>query len=207
MRAQERIYRALLLAHPRSHRREYGDAMTQLMRDRVRDEGGGLRTLMVWSSLLVDLARSATVEWMSLARLELRTGWWRIGSLVVGAVLAVVTVQGLFEPATGPWYKYTFGRLALLLAPIAIVAGLSIRRRHRWQGSSLVAVGVLPGAFAVVLFWFPPFLLFGVFSILVATLAADDAHHARRAGLANPAVPVHVPSSAWSAPAEPEDAT
>lgn len=201
MRAQERIYRVLLLAHPRSHRREFGDAMAQLMRDRLRDDGGGLRTLTVWASLLVDLARSATVEWLSLARVELRTGWWRVGSLVVAGVLAAAAVHGLFEPATGPWYKYTFGRLALVAAPIAIVAGLSMRRR--WQGSALVAVGALPGAFAVVLFWFPPFLVFGVFSMLVATLAADDAHHVRRAELAVP--DPTLPSSVWSAPAE--DAT
>ena len=43
----ERLYRALLLVYPKEHRREYGELMVQLFRDRMRYEGGGLRDLIV----------------------------------------------------------------------------------------------------------------------------------------------------------------
>lgn len=206
MRGQERIYRMLLVAHPRRHRREYGEAMVQLMRDRVRDEGGGLRTVAVWGSLLVDLARSAAVERMAVVRAEIRTGWWRAAAVLVAVVLAAAGGSTLLEPATGPWYQYTLGRAALVLAPIAIATGLVLRPRRRWQGSALVGIGVLPGALAVVLFWYPPALLFGTFSLAVACAAADDVDDARRTAVAAPGLQAGASSStAWPTPADPPE--
>lgn len=196
MRGQERLYRVLLLAHPRSHRREYGEEMVQLMRDRIRDDGGGLRTLLVWWWLLGDLARSAVIERATLLRAELRTGWWRAAAVAVAAVLAFAGISSMFDPATGPWYTYTFGRLALLAAPAAIFVGLQMRARRRSAGSALVAVGLLPGAAAIVLFWWPPFLLFGLFSIAVMVGAIDDAEDARRAAVAARVAPAP-PAIAW----------
>ena len=58
----ERLYRALLLVYPREHRREYGELMVQLFRDRMRYEGGGLRDLIVWTQMIPDLAVSAFDE-------------------------------------------------------------------------------------------------------------------------------------------------
>lgn len=204
MRMQERLYRVLLLAHPRQHRREYGDAMVQLMRDRVRDGGGGVRTLLVWGSLLADLVRSATVERVTVLRVGFRTGWWRPAAVAVAAVLAYAGVSAFFDPATGPWYKYTFGRLALLSAPVAILTGLMLRALHRRHGSALVAVGLLPGAFAIVLFWWPPFLLFGLFSIAAMVGAINDAENERRAAVAasEPAGSALLAATSWSPPSD-----
>ena len=56
-----------------------------------------------------------------------------------------------------------------------IVTGLVVRSHHRRLGSSLVALGALPGAAAVVLFWHPGFALFGVLSITVIASAVIDA--------------------------------
>ena len=66
----ERIYRALLLAYPEEHRREFGEPMVQLFRDRMRRDGGGLATLAVWVHTLLDLVRSASRERMEAAGTE-----------------------------------------------------------------------------------------------------------------------------------------
>ena len=55
----ERVYRALLVAYPREFRREYGDLMVQLFRDRMRFDGGGVRGLIIWMQIVLDLAASA----------------------------------------------------------------------------------------------------------------------------------------------------
>ena len=38
-----RVYRKLLLIYPKEHRREYGEPMVQLFRDRMRRDGDGFR--------------------------------------------------------------------------------------------------------------------------------------------------------------------
>ena len=58
----ERVYRALLVAYPREFRREYGDLMTQFVRDRMRRDGKGIRGLMIWAHVLSDVATSALRE-------------------------------------------------------------------------------------------------------------------------------------------------
>ena len=58
----EKLYRALLFAYPREHRREYGELMAQLFRDRMRRDGGGLGILRVWLAMIVDLVTSALKE-------------------------------------------------------------------------------------------------------------------------------------------------
>ena len=65
----EKVYRALLRAYPSEHRREYGEPMVQLFRDRMHRDGGGLGTLAVWMHMLFDLVRSASRERMEIARM------------------------------------------------------------------------------------------------------------------------------------------
>ena len=64
MTLSERTYQALLVVYPSEHRRVYGDPMVQLFRDRMRRDGGGLRTLTVWTQMGFDLAASAFKERM-----------------------------------------------------------------------------------------------------------------------------------------------
>ncbi len=179
MSVQERIYRGLILAYPRQHRRDFGEPMVQLMRDRFRDEGGGWRTPVFWLRILTDVVKSATRERVSAVRDGYRTGWWRAGAVAVAAVIAVADVMSIGEPNTGPWWKWALGGAALLAAPVLIIAGLIVRTRHTSQGSAMVAIGLIPGAFALVLFWSPPFLFFGGFSLAVMVAAINDADRAR----------------------------
>ena len=58
----ERVYRWLLIVYPREHRREYGELMVQLFRDRMRRDGKGVGGLAVWLHMTVDLAVTAFKE-------------------------------------------------------------------------------------------------------------------------------------------------
>ena len=58
----ERVYRALLVAYPKEFRREYGELMMQFFRDKMRFDGGGLRGLIVWTQMVLDLTASALRE-------------------------------------------------------------------------------------------------------------------------------------------------
>ena len=58
----EKIYRRLLVVYPKEHRREYGELMVQLFRDRMRRDGGGFRGLIVWMQMIFDLAGAAFIE-------------------------------------------------------------------------------------------------------------------------------------------------
>ncbi len=114
----ERMYRALLWAYPRQHRREYGEPMVQLFRDRMRRDGGGVRTLVVWVQMVFDLVGSAFKERKEEAVLEramikkavARSAGFLLrslfGALVIYLVItAVVLSAGLVSLLTG-WYPF-----------------------------------------------------------------------------------------------------
>ncbi len=181
MSVHERIYRVLLMAYPAEHRDAYGEPMTQLLRDRIRDEGGGVRTALVWADVIADLARSALIERTETTMDTIKTGWWRFAAGLVASVLAIGAVGVLAEPGPGPWYTTVSGGAALILGPILIVAGLLVRHRNTIRGNLMIAVGVLPGVAATVLFWFPPALAFGLLSTSVLIAAVADAGHRQNA--------------------------
>ena len=68
----EWVYRALLVLYPSEHRREYEEQMVQLFGDRMRRDGGGYRTAIVWFDILSDLFHSALNEHLE------RSGFWRV---------------------------------------------------------------------------------------------------------------------------------
>jgi hypothetical protein len=108
----------------------------------------------------------------------LKETWWQYAAAVIAMVFAAVAVRNLGEPATGPWWKHTLGTTALVAAPLVISVGLVIRRRMQRIGSLMLAVGVMPGVAALMLFWWPPFLVFGLFSLAVMVSAfIDSAEH------------------------------
>lgn len=64
----ERWYQRLLRLYPRDFRDEFGGEMTQLYRDRGREE----RWWNLWYSLVVDLLRTAPSEHLSMLRQDTR---------------------------------------------------------------------------------------------------------------------------------------
>ena len=96
----ERIYRSLLALYPKDHRREYGELMVQLFRDRMRRDGGGVRTLTVWASMITDLATNALKERKEGA--DMRKLTLMIGvALVAAAAIALVGASGIMAKSDG----------------------------------------------------------------------------------------------------------
>lgn len=180
MTVHERIYRSLLVVYPPQHRREYGEPMTQLMRDRLRDEGGGARTVLVWAHVGTDLARTALSERTETTMQWFKTGWWLVAALLIAPIFALLGIGDLMEEASGPLYGRIFAATVGVTAAVVIVTGLIVRRRNKVLGSAMIGVGVLPGTFLIMMFWFPPVALFGLLCAAVAITALIDADRNRR---------------------------
>ena len=58
----EKLYRLMLRVYPESHRREYGEPMIQMFRDRMKFDGRGIGCFMVWIQTILDLVSSAYRE-------------------------------------------------------------------------------------------------------------------------------------------------
>jgi hypothetical protein len=61
MNTHETVYRSLLVMYPKEQRREYGEPMIQLVRDRF-SEYGGVHSLRAWIPIVEDLAKTAISE-------------------------------------------------------------------------------------------------------------------------------------------------
>lgn len=84
----ERLYRALLWIYPKEHRREYGELMVQLFRDRMRHDGRGFGGLIVWAQMIRDLFVSALEEHRRGGDMKKRM-WIAMVSLAALLVMAV----------------------------------------------------------------------------------------------------------------------
>lgn len=175
MDRHRRAYRALLIAYPAEHRRDYGEPMTQLFVDRLRDEGGGARSLLLWIQTLADLVSSAFTERVETTMKSFRTDWWRILALPLSLFLVLAGIANLIEDTEGA----LFGRIAYAAVTVIgfglVIAGLFTRRKNRKMGSTMIAVGVMPGFALAIMFWIPPLALAGVLSIAISMAAFIDA--------------------------------
>lgn len=185
MDRQKRAYQALLVVYSLEYRSEFGEPMTQLFVDRLRDEGGSLRTVFVWVQMLIDLAKSAFTERLETTMKSFRTDWWRILALPL-AIFTVFAGVGNLAPENnldaGP--NWQLGATAYAVVTVVglglVVAGLILRKKNRMAGSSMIAVGVMPAFPMTIFFWFPPVALVGVLSIVISTMAFIDAPKAPR---------------------------
>ena len=100
-------YRVVLHAYPRSFRRDYGDAMTQLFADRVRDVGA-----KAWLRVVPDLARSVPQQRIEAVMSNLSTGK-RVVGIVAFVILLAVATFGLGGPGV---VLPVVGAVALLAA-------------------------------------------------------------------------------------------
>ena len=125
----ERLYRALLVFYPDGHRRDYEEPMVQLFRDRMRRDGGGFRTPVVWVRMVFDLLGSAFVEhreratWESatVKRAAVRSGEFLLWSLVGAIGLYMVTtlalvIASIVSLKTG-WHTFTIKGFFLTYRP------------------------------------------------------------------------------------------
>lgn len=149
MTRSERVYRAMLLAYPAEHRRNYGDPMLGLFRDRLRRDGGGWGTVRVWARLGPDLVGSAFIERLETA-MNIQTWtnrWWEATVLLFASIQAIMGVGVL---AFGDGSHIRFGIGWGLLPAALLLGGLAVRRRRRGLATSMIIVGSLAAAFA---FW------------------------------------------------------
>ncbi|MDE2718653.1 MAG: hypothetical protein OXI33_16805, partial [Chloroflexota bacterium] len=90
----ERVYRWLLFVYPKEHRREYGELMVQLFRDRMRRDGGGFHGALVWMQMIFDLLGAAFKEHKEGKEDKMKN---RIGIALVAVLLtSVVGATALF---------------------------------------------------------------------------------------------------------------
>ena len=146
MTTSERVYQVLLVAYPSDHRRRYGDPMIQLFRDRMRRDGGGFRTLIVWFQMGFDLAASAFKERMeTIMAIENWTSRWWEPSVVLLAVNSVVF---------GFVFTYNDHLLWAIAAGFAagalLLGGLALRNSQRLVATIMLILGSIGAASA---FW------------------------------------------------------
>ncbi len=174
-----RVYRALLVVYPASFRTEYAEPMTQLVVDRLRHDGGGPRTALVWIQVLADLAKTALSEHMEMTMTAWKTGWWRILAVPLGMFLVFAGIGNALEPETtaGPDWRTgaALYAVATILGLVLVIAGLVVRKRSRKWGSTMIAVGVMPGFPLTIMMWYPPVALVGALSIAISMSAFIDA--------------------------------
>ncbi|MGB7861576.1 MAG: hypothetical protein WBM90_13855 [Acidimicrobiia bacterium] len=175
MERQRRAYEVLLVAYPFEYRREYGEPMSQLFVDRLRDEGGGMRTFLVWVQMLIDLGKSAFTERSETTMKSFRTDWWRLLAPPLSLFTVFAGVGNLIEDTGGA----LFGRVAYAAGTVIglclVVGGLIVRRKNRNVGSTMIAFGVMPAFPMTIFFWFPPVAFLGVLSIVISVMAFIDA--------------------------------
>ena len=112
----EWVYRMLLVLYPSEHRREYEEQMVQLFGDRMRRDGGGYRTAIVWFDILSDLIRSALNEHLE------RVGLWGI----IKALL-YPSILSKYSPRTArSKSEVTIALLVPCLMPILFFAAVMV---------------------------------------------------------------------------------
>jgi uncharacterized membrane protein YfcA len=142
MTVSERVYQALLVAYPAEHRRRYGEPMVLLFRDRMRRDGGGFGTVLVWGLVGYDLLSSAFRERMETAMTaETWTSrWWEATVVVLAANSVVFGVIALGKGYVGIPIAFTLAPVALL------IAGLALRSTWRVGATVMVVVGSIAAA-------------------------------------------------------------
>jgi hypothetical protein len=122
-----KLVRLVLGVFPAEFRSRYGDEIWQCIRDARRDLGNEsfVLTIRFWIGIMVDLGRSACVEWWrSISRQSYILALRR----TAGAVLITAAFVNIAYDAISP--KLRMGVLvALLTALAAVTGGLLMRNR------------------------------------------------------------------------------
>lgn len=105
--------------------------------------------------------------------------WWIWSAGSISVLMVALGVGNLIEDDGGPlWGQLIFA--GVLVTGAALIAGGIWTRRTRPElGSRLVAVGVLPGASGIALFWFPPAVAVGLLAVASSVAAFADSRGAK----------------------------
>ena len=146
MTRSERAYQALLVAYPNEYRQVYGEPMVQLFRDRMRRDGGGARTLIVWFQMGFDLTASAFKERMeTIMKTENWKGRWWETSVVLLGVNSVV-FGFLFAGSGHLGWAFVMG----FVPGVLLLGGFALRNSQRLGASVMLTVGSIGASLA---FW------------------------------------------------------
>ena len=130
MKIHERIYRILLKAYPSTFRREYGESMTQLFRDQLKDAVAGHKLLPFWKRIILDLFR--TVPYV-----QIRTAT---------TTMVTIYLTYVFARMRPPWFFWNIASQVTLTNSLA------------WPASLMYEIGFFAVSCAVILL--PAFCVF-----------------------------------------------
>src|SRR5260370_17624173 len=130
MKVHERIYRILLKAYPSAFQREYGESMTQLFRDQLKDAIAARKLLSFWKRIMADLLRTAPY-------VQIRTAT---------TTLITIYLTYVFARMRPPWFFWNFASQVPLTTQLA------------WPASLLYEIGFFAVSCAVILL--PSFCVF-----------------------------------------------
>lgn len=144
MTLSERTYQALLVVYPSDHRRVYGEPMVQLFRDRMRRDGGGLRTVIIWVQVGFDLVGSAFKERMEtiMAMDNWTSRWWETSVVLLG--VNSVVFGFLFANSENLGWGIAVG----FVPSILLLAGLGMRNSQRMGATIFLTVGSIAASVA-----------------------------------------------------------
>jgi hypothetical protein len=175
MNAHERVYRSLMILYPEGHRHEYGEPMVQLMRDRFRDEGGGIGSVRLWSQIAGDLARTALSERTEMTLDSFKKGWWGLTAGLISISIAAIAVANLFAEWTGGGGGKIAMATAAILGAVVVFGGLATRRRNPARGSVMIGIGLLPTVMLMSVFWSALLVAIGTLALVIALFAFVNA--------------------------------
>ncbi|HEY6629369.1 MAG TPA: hypothetical protein VI193_10335 [Acidimicrobiia bacterium] len=173
--AHERIYRSLLILYPEAHRREYGEPMVQLMRDRFRDEGGGMGTVRLWGQIAGDLVRTALSERTEMTMDSFKQGWWRLAAGLISVSIVALAIANLFVEWTGDGSAKFAMATAAILGALVVFSGLATRKRNPARSSVMIGIGLLPTVMLMSVFWSAPLVATGTLALVIALIAFVNA--------------------------------
>ena len=102
----QKTYERLLVAYPRSHREEYGPAMSQLFRDQCRDAWREARhwgLIRLWLRVLPDLIKTSIVERFS-ALNERKSMFDKLAALFRPRQAPLFTFLAVFVDGVYSWW-------------------------------------------------------------------------------------------------------
>jgi hypothetical protein len=120
----EKVYRRLMRAYPKSHRREYGELMTQLFRDQCQDawrRRGVLGVLAHWRRSLADLGRNSVIEQLAEIERNDMKNFFRADNsptwlTIAGLALGLLSFAPFVLPSAGLFQAMLIGSCLAILA-------------------------------------------------------------------------------------------